>query len=180
MIMHYQQWVLLVVIAIFGAGVIGSYIQGIAANPGGAEKLWGNVTGGLRIFNYITMLLAVAGFFMFTYYLFFRTDPSVAKVVGDLNFWVFIIIYALILLPSAFWMPLTFNVLTTQNTWAWVADRAVLFIVGFASLGLTVALLTLQPRISDVAYWMAVAGSVLFCIQTLIMDAFIWAANFKY
>ena len=62
--MHYQQWILLVVILVFGAGVIGSYVQGISANPGGAEKLWGGVTGALRTFNYIAMLLAVAGFFL--------------------------------------------------------------------------------------------------------------------
>ena len=178
--MHYLQWILLAVIAVFGAGVIGSYIQGISANPGGAEKLWGGVTGPLRTFNYVTMLLAVAGFFLFSYYLFFRTDPATAQVAGNLNFWAFIVIYALFLLPSAFWMPLTFNVLASRNTSAWFAVRAVLFIAGFASLALTVALLTLQPRIWDTAYWLAVVGSILFCVQTLIMDSFIWAANFKY
>jgi hypothetical protein len=178
--MHYQQWILLVVIVVFGAGVIGSYVQGISANPGGAEKLWGGVKGGLRTFNYVTMLLAVAGFFLFTYYLFFRTDPATAQVAGSLNFWVFIVIYALILLPSAFWMPLTFNVLASHNASAWFAVRAVLFIVGFASLALTIALLTLQPRNPDTWYWLAVVGSILFCVQTLIMDFFIWAANFKY
>ena len=178
--MHYQQWILLVVILVFGAGVIGSYIQGISANPGGAEKLWGSVTGGLRTFNYVTMLLAVVGFFLFTYYLFFRIDPAMVKVAGDLNFWVFIVIYALILLPSAFWMPLTFNVLASHNTSTWFAVRTVLFIVGLASLALTIALLTLQPRNQDTSYWLAVVGSILFCVQTLIMDSFIWAANFKY
>jgi heme/copper-type cytochrome/quinol oxidase subunit 1 len=58
--------------------------------------------------------------------------------------------------------------------------RAVLFIAGFASLALTIALLTLQPRNPDTSYWLAVVGSILFCVQTLIMDSFIWAANFKY
>jgi len=58
--------------------------------------------------------------------------------------------------------------------------RIVLFIVGLAALALTTALLTLQPRILDISYWLAVAGSAFFCIQTLIMDAFIWAAYFKY
>ena len=178
--MHYQQWILLAVIAVFGAGVIGSYVQGIAANPGGAEKLWGGVTGGMRIFNYVTMLLAVAGFFLFSYYLFFRTDPASVRVAGDLNFWTFIVLYALILLPSAFWMPLSFNVLANPNTLTWISVRAVLFIVGFASLALIIALLTIQPRVPDVSYWLAVIGAVLFCLQTLIMDSFIWAANFKY
>lgn len=178
--MHYLQWILLAVTAVFGAGVIGSYIQGISANPGGAEKLWGGVTGSLRTFNYVTMLLAVAGFFLFSYYLFFRIDPATIQVAGNLNFWAFIVIYTLILLPSAFWMPLTFNVLASRNTSAWFAVRAVLFMAGFASLALTVALLTLQPRIWDTAYWLAVVGSILFCVQTLIMDSFIWAANFKY
>ena len=178
--MHYQQWILLAVTAVFGAGVIISYIQGIQANPGAAEKLWGNVSGSLRSVNYITMLLAVVGFFLFTYYLFFRTDPSVARVAGTLDFWVFIVIYALILLPSAFWMPLTFSVLGSRSTFTWVSVRVVLFIVGFASLALTIALLTMQPRNPDTAYWLAVAGAALFSVQTLIMDAFIWAANFKH
>jgi hypothetical protein len=179
-IMHYLQWILLAVIVVFGAGVIGSYVQGIAANPGGAETLWGNVRGSLRILNYITMLLAVIGFFLFTYYVFFRIDPSVAKVAGNLNFWVFIVIYTLILLPSAFWMPLTFNVLVSHSTLVWIANRVVLFIVGLAALALTGALLTLQPKNQDITYWLAVSGSILFWVQTLIMDAFIWAANFKY
>jgi hypothetical protein len=130
--MHYQQWILLAVIVVFGSGVIGSYVQGIAANPGGAEKLWGGVTGDLRTFNYVTMLLAVVGFFLFTYYLFFRTDPTTAQVAGSLNFWVFIVIYALILLPSAFWMPLTFNVLASHNTSVCREDGALHSRVRFA------------------------------------------------
>ena len=48
------------------------------------------------------MLLADAGFFLFTYYLFFRTDPATAQVAGSLNFWVFIVIYALILATQGF------------------------------------------------------------------------------
>jgi hypothetical protein len=178
--MHYQQWILLAVIAVCGAGVIGSYVQGIAANPGGAEKLWGGVTDGLRIFNYVTMLLAVIGFFAFTYYLFFRVDPNTVRVAGNLNFWTFVVLYVLILLPSALWMPLTFSVLASQSVSTWIAVRAVLFLVGIASLALVAALLTLQPRSPDIWYWLAVAGSAAFCLQTLIMDAFIWAAYFKY
>jgi hypothetical protein len=178
--MHYQQWILLAVIAVCGAGVIGSYIQGIAANPGGAEKLWGGVIGGLRVFNYFTMLLAVIGFFLFTYYLFFKIDPNAVNIAGNLNFWAFIVIYILILLPSAFWMPLSFSVLTSHSMLTWIAVRSVLFIVGLASLALLLALLTIQPRTSDISYWLAVVGSALFCVQTLIMDSFIWAANFKY
>jgi len=177
--MHYQQCILLAVIAICGTAVIGSYVYGIFTHPGSGEKLWGNIQGTLRIINYISMLLAVIGFFAFTYYIFSRINPDEARIAGYFNYWIFIVIYALILLPSAFWMPLTFNMMTSPSTSTWIAVRAVLFLVGLGSLCLLAALLTIQTRVQDVSYWLAVGGAAAFCLQTAVLDSFVWPAYFQ-
>jgi hypothetical protein len=177
--MHIQQWVLLTVIATCGAAVIHSYINGLATHPGSSEKLWGNVSGALRIVNYVSMLLAVAGFFAFTYYIFFRLNPDQVRVAGYFTYWIFVAIYALILLPSAFWMPLTYSMIANPSLSTWIAVRTVLFLVGLGSLCLLEGLLTVQPRVQDLAYWLAVAGAAAFCLQTAVMDSFVWPANFR-
>jgi hypothetical protein len=177
--MHYQQWILLALITVCGAAVIGSYVHGLSTHPGTAEKLWGNVQGALRITNYITMLLAVAGFLVFTYFIFFRINPEDARIAGMFNYTIFFLIYALILIPSAFWMPLTYAMLANPNPALWVAVRGVLFLAGIGSLCMLGSLLTIQPHIPDFAYWMAVGGAGAFCVQTAVMDAFIWPACFS-
>jgi len=177
--MHYQQWILLALIAVCGGAVIGSYIHGMSTHPGTAEKLWGNVQGTLRTVNYVTMLLAVAGFLAFTYFLFFRVNPDDARITGFFNYTVFFAIYALILIPSAFWMPLTYAMLASPSSAMWIAVRGVLFLAGIGSLCMLAALLTIQPHVPDFPYWAAVGGAAVFSVQTVIMDAFIWAALFK-
>ena len=62
----------------------------------------------------------------------------------------------------------------------WWAIRAVLAVVGVASLGVLGALLALEPRGSRFAYGLAVAGCVLFCIQTALLDAIVWPAFFPF
>jgi hypothetical protein len=177
--MHWQQWVLLALIAICGGAVIWSYIQGISNNPGSAEKLWGNVKGNLRIFNFITMLLSVVGFLAFTYYILLRVNPENAHIAGLFNYFIFFVLYALILIPSAFWMPLTYSMLANPSTGTWLALRGVLFLVGLGSIGLLAALLTMQPRTQDFVYWLAVGGAAAFCLQTAILDSFVWPAYFQ-
>jgi hypothetical protein len=43
---------------------------------------------------------------------------------------------------------------------------------------LVIALLRLRPRQPARAYWLAVAGSVAFTIQTALVDAVIWTVLF--
>jgi hypothetical protein len=53
------------------------------------------------------MLLAAAGYFAFTYFVLFRLDPTITRVLGRFPFDLFNVLYAVILIPSALWMPLT-------------------------------------------------------------------------
>lgn len=177
--MHTQQWILLGIMAVGGAAVIGSYIHGFSTHPGSANTLWGGVTGGLRTFNYVTMILAALGFFAFAFWLLLRADPDTMTVFGGSGHWMFSVIIAVILAASALWMPLLFGYLDQPGTGLWVSVRIVLVLVGIASLALVAALLTVSPRETGTAYWLAVAGAAAFSVQTAVMDMFIWPALFR-
>ena len=177
--MHTQQWILLAIMAVGGAAVIGSYIQGFATHPGGAATLWGGVTGGLRILNYVTMLLAALGFFAFRYWLFFQLNPDQVQIVGRFGFWLYYVIFLVILISSALWMPLTFAYLNNPTTIGWVSVRLVLALVGIGSLALLWAIIVTSPRGADIAYWLAIGGAAAFSLQTAVMDMFIWPALFN-
>ena len=177
--MHSQQIGLLVLMAVLGAGVIGSYLQGFSAHPGSADKLWGGVTGGLRYMNYVLMTGAAVGFFLFSYWLLFRADPDTVTVFGGPGYWMFFIIFIVILVPSILWMPFLFAHLGSGGNGWWLAVRVVLAFVGLGSLALLAAIITASPGDSGVAYWLAVVGAGLFALQTAVNDMFIWPALFE-
>ncbi len=60
----------------------------------------------------------------------------------------------------------------------WLGIRWVLALVGLGLVALLWALLSLRPRRPSAAYWPAVAGAVAFCIQTAVLDLFVWTAFF--
>ncbi|MBM3156917.1 MAG: hypothetical protein FJ004_06495 [Chloroflexi bacterium] len=161
-----------------GILVIGSYVQGIRANPANSNALWGGVPTSIIPLYTVCMLLAAAGYFAFSYYVFFRIDPDIAEIGNVFDFKLFLILYGLILFPSALWMPLTFAMLKKPGRALWWAIRITLFVVGLGSLGLLLALLGLEPVESAPLRWLAVSGSVFFCVQTALLDALVWPKYF--
>ena len=116
---------------------------------------------------------------------------SRGTILGTLAIWLLLVpltiwfdfpkvylIYALILVPSALWMPLTLRMLEQPSAGLWLGICLVLAAVALGSLGLLGALLSLRPRQPRWAYWLAVAGSVTFSIQTVLLDAVVWTAFF--
>jgi hypothetical protein len=174
-----QHIIFLVINVIGGAGVIGSYIYGISAQAGGASVLWGGVPKGIRPVYGVSMILAALGYFAFLYYIFFHLTPSEVSIAGSFNFSLFYVIFLFILIPSAFWMPLTNLYVANPGPGIWFWVRTVLILVGLASIALVWALLSLQTKIPGVAYWLAVAGSGYFAFHTAVLDAVVWAALFK-
>jgi len=177
--MHPQQQVLFWINIVGGLAVILSYILSILANQGNSEALWGGISGGLRSFYFVSMLLAALSYFAFTYFILFRLNPESVQVFQVMKFVVFPVIYCLILIPSALWMPLSYAMVGQPQIGLWIGIRAVLLTVGLAALCLVIALLALSPRPGGTAYWLAVAGSIIFCAHTLILDGILWPAFFK-
>ncbi len=176
--MHAQRRTLAGINVIGGLAVLGSYAWGIATHPGSAGDVWGGVPAGLQPVYTVSMLTAAVGYFAFTYFVFFRVDPEDARIGSSGAYPLLNGLYALILFPSALWMPLTFAMLDGPDGTLWLAIRVVLAAVGIGSVGLLLALLALRPRRPAWAYWLAIVGLSAFCLQTALLDALVWPAFF--
>lgn len=163
-----------------GLGVLASYAYGLVANPVEREALWGGLPAGLRPLYTLSMLLAAAGYFAFSRFVFFHLDPQTTRIGEHLRFGVFHGLYALILVPSALWMPLTFALLAGPSPLLWWAIRLSLASVAIGSTGLVAALLTLRPQESRGAWRLAVIGCTAFWFQTAVLDALVWPAFFRF
>lgn len=177
--MNSQQWILVAINVVGGILVLGSYVQGLMAHPENRNALWGSVPNSVQPLYTVSMILAALGYFAFTYFVLFRIDAAEVRVADRFGFWVFYVIYLLILLPSALWMPLTYAAIDRHSMGLYWAIRVVLAVVGLGSLALLAALLSLRTGGSSYAYWLAVAGSAAFCLQTAVLDALVWPTFFK-
>ncbi len=175
---HSQKRKMIWINLVGGAAVLVSYAHSFLAHPMRGNEFWGGVPDTLRPLYGVCMVLATAGYFVFTYLLLFRVDAARARIAGRFGFGVFHALYLVILVPSALWTPLTFAMLTRPSDLLWLAIRLALALVGLGSLGLIGALLTLRPRPPTWLHWMAVAGSLAFTVQTALLDALIWPAYF--
>ena len=178
--MHAHQIALGLINVVGGIMVLGSYAHGLITHPANRDAIWGGVPETIKPLYTANMLFAAAGYLAFTYFILFRLNPDNAQLANLSGYKVFYIIYALILFPSALWMPLTYAALDHPGSslYYW-AVRITLAIVGLASLALLGVLLSLHSSESSPTYWLAVAGSVFFCIQTAVLDAIVWSAYFR-
>jgi len=177
--MRTEQVILLIINILGGAAVIGSYVFGLKGQSGGANVLWGGVPNSLRPVYTVSMILSALGFFAFIYFILFRLVPGEVLIGGRFGFSLFYAIFLVILVASAFWMPLTNAYVGNPSTGIWIGIRTVLALVGLGSIALMLALLTLQTKVPVISYWLAVAGSGYFAFHTAILDAIFWATLFK-
>ena len=177
--MHGKKWLMIIINVFGGTAVLGSYGYGFLTHPSAAQILWGGVPQGIRPFYTAGMFLAATGYFAFTYFVLFRLIPKNTRVFYRYGFGVFNALYALILVPSALWMPLTFLTVEQSSLVLFWIVRIVLAVVGFASIGLLIALLNVEPRQPLWAHKIAIFGALGFCTQTAILDAIIWVSFFE-
>lgn len=175
--MHPAQRSLALLIVVGGCSVLASYGLALGGTPELRAGLWGGVPEALRPLYTVNMLLAAAGWFPFTWLLLFRTRPEHGLPWG-LSHRALHVLYALILFPSALWLPLTARMLGAPDATTWAAIRIVLALVALGATGLLVLLWALAPRRADALGWAAFAGAVPFWLQTAVLDAVLWPAFF--
>lgn len=176
--MHPKQRTLGWIILFGGLAVLASYVYAALAYPSTLPELWGNTPEGLLPLYTVNMFLGAAGFFAYSYFLLFRTDPERMRVFKNFTFSIFNWIYLSILIPSALWTPLALVMLEQPSEALWFVIRAVLALTGLGSLALLAALLTLTPRPGGWSYRLAVLGAVFFSLQTVILDTLVWPIYF--
>jgi len=156
-----------------GAAVLLSYVVGLRAISG--DVLWGGVPESIRWIYTLNMFLAAGGYFFFTSYIVFKLDAETTRVAGRFGYGLFLVLYALVLIPSALWLPLTGHMAEQPGLGSWAAVRIVLALVGLGSVGLVAGLLALGPR-APRGRGLALAGLAPFCLQTAVLDALVWPA----
>jgi hypothetical protein len=161
-----------------GAAVLASYTYILGLDPATQAGLWGGVPPAVLPAYVGSMVLAAGGYFAFTFYLVCRVEAEEVSIAGRLDFSLFPVLYLLILIPSALWLPLTEAMIREPSGTLWLAIRLTLAVVGLGSVGLLLALLGLRPRWPEVSYWLAVAGALAFSFQTALLDLFVWTALF--
>ena len=162
-----------------GLAVLASYGIGLASHAGSAAALWGGVPLALRPLYTASMLAAAAGYFCFTSFVLLRVPTAGVRFFGRFGFPLLEWLYAVVLVPSAAWMPLTLAYLDRPSRALWWLIRFDLALVGLGSLGLLAALVVSDLDRSTVHYRLAVLGLVAFCFQTAVLDAVIWPALFR-
>jgi hypothetical protein len=174
---HPQKKTWLAINAVGGAAVLGSYVHGLLTHPETRNELWGSIPPELQAVYGVTMWLAAGGYFFFSYYFLLRTGADEVRF-GRFGFGLINALYALIMIASAAWMPLTFAYLDEPSSALWLAVRVDLLGVGFGSIGLIVALFTMKPRAEGLAAVLALLGLLLFAVQTAFLDPLVWPQFF--
>ena len=175
--MHPKKKTWLAINAVGGAAVLGSYVHGIVTHPETRNALWGTIPAELQAVYGLTMWLAAGGYFFFSYYFVVRTDAEQVRF-GRFGFGLINALYALIMVTSALWMPLTFAYLENPSPGAWLLVRADLLLVAVGTIGLTLALFTMKPRAEGLAAVLALLGLLLFAVQTAFLDPIVWPQFF--
>ena len=157
-----------------GIAVLASYVLWLGNPSNDAGALWGSIPDGGRTIYTVSMFAAAAGYFLFFPYLL----RDCGGVEADERWARFTRIIALVLFPSSWWMPPTYEYLDAPSPALWWAMRLTLFTVGGASLTLLAAIVCDRRQASPLAHRLAVIGAVLFCIQTAVLDAFVWPLFF--
>lgn len=178
--MTQEQRRLVLLNAFGGAAVLLSYAYLAILPPEIVQGLWGGLPESFKGPYTFTMLAAAAGYFPLTYQLVFRSDLESARFLGLPLFPLLVLLYSLVLAPSAAWLPLTALMLAEPSSGLWVAIRVVLALVGVGTAGLL--WLAWQKARDDgtAGAWVAVVGGFFFFLQTGILDATVWPAYFPW
>lgn len=161
-----------------GVAVLGSYVAAFTGSPDFQSGLWGGVPESLRSLYTVNMLLAAAGYFPFTWLFVVRTRPDAFRATTGFGYALLFVLYALVLIASALWLPLTARMLLEPDAQLWFWIRVVLALVGVGSTGILLLSFRFALRRGGAANWAAAIGAIPFFTQTALLDALIWPAYF--
>ena len=162
-----------------GTLVLGSYLIVAVTYSGEISDFWGGVAKDFIPFYTVFILLAAPSYFLFSYYVFFviKTDTL---IINRFGYNIFHLIYGLILIPSALWMPLTAQALNNESGFTILLIRLVLIIIGVSSIVLTFILAKHMDKAHKLPYTLAIIGGILFSMQTAVFDAILWSMQFPH
>lgn len=169
------RWPLASLNLIGGVAVLSSYVLAFAYAPAVREGLWGGLPEDLRPLYTANMLLAALGYFPFTaLFVFGEAAHPGAREPGHPRY--LLIAYALVLIPSALWVPLTAWVIASPSLLLWYGVRLDLFLVAVGAAMILAETFQHARAKRSVVGTLPLAGAIPFFVQTGILDALIWPA----
>ena len=163
-----------------GIAVLGSYAYAFTVSSEVRGALWGGVPEPLRPVYTANMLLAAAGYFPFTALFVLRTTPAEFRKITGFGYGALLALYALVLLPSAAWLPMTASMVASPDPQLWVGIRLVLAAVALGAAGILAVAVQYARKRGCKTSWAAVAGAVPFFTQTALLDALVWPAYYPH
>lgn len=163
-----------------GIAVLGSYVAAFSGSSDFKDGLWGGVPESLRSLYTVNMLLAAAGYFPFTWLFVRATTPREFRATTGISYSLLFVLYALVLIPSALWLPMTARMIAAPDAELWFAIRLVLAAVGIGATGLLLLAFGYARKRRDATSWAAAIGTLPFFLQTAILDALVWPAYYPH
>lgn len=158
--------------------VLASYVYAFSYSSEIRAGLWGGVPESLRSLYTVNMLLAALGYFPLTWLFLWKAKPEEVEAATHVPYASLFVLYGLVLIPSALWLPMTARMLEDPGPGLWWSIRGVLAFVALGSTGLLLLSWRFAQRRPGTASRLAALGSVPFFTQTAILDALIWPAYF--
>ena len=153
---------LLVLSSILGVTILGSYVYYLSiSSPNLREKMWVGIDKQYTKIYRFMMIMATIGFFALMYY-------TINNDIKDKKN--FTILLLLILIPSIFWMRLTYHSLKNNNRSLIVI--LVLLLTALGSIGMSLFLY--KNNVDDIVQKLF----ALFTVHVTLLDGIIW--NYKY
>tara|TARA_B100000945_G_C20399583_1_gene606615 strand:+ start:499 stop:1059 length:561 start_codon:yes stop_codon:yes gene_type:complete len=163
-----------------GSLVLFSYGHGLLTYVDLRAQLWGDIPLSLKPYYTFNMILATLGYFCFTSYILKTNFLSVKHQYSSTYINKINLFYAGIIIPSIFWMPMTFSMLIEPSYILWIAIKVVLGIVGLSASSLMIILIKSKIQGEYLHYYIALIGIIPFWIQTMILDAVVWPYYFRF
>ena len=162
-----------------GIAVLGSYFVGLRSSPDLAEGLWGGVTGNLRIYFTLSMLLAALGYLTFCYSFVFS---GLGTALSDSGLAIATIsLIGIFLISASIWMPANIQYLNTSNLFWWFVSVIVLWTTALSLLILTILVVFFPPDSLETSVrYITAIGLGWITFHCLVLDACIWVALFKH
>ena len=173
-----QKISLIIINLIFGSMVLYSYYAGLNKEQELSLKLWGGVPSILQPVIIGSMFVSALGYFLFTYNFLVNVDVKNILFLNKFNYWCLHIVYLFILIPSMFWINLTFKYIKSGSSFDWYLVVAVLFCVAIASIILFLFTIDMKYENNTFIYLSSVVGASFFVFHTLFLDGFIWTIFF--
>ena len=171
--------IFLIINVVGGISVLGGYLVCLYVFPDQREALWGGVQNRWQSVFTVSMLMATAGYLLFSYGILFKSSPEEFSSRLLNNSHVISVLCMAFLISAAIWMPATIAYLKTGNSIWWTISVTSLWITAISLIIVTFIVIAYPSAIpSSFFRGLTISGISYVTFHCLMLDAIIWVSRF--